>query len=210
MLTPGPDKRLLVAPLYGLSVAPPPATASALQLTCSSSARKHPLLLHKSSSSAPTWPPLLLIPVAPVTVPGATGTHALLLQLAGATGIFFSFSIYFFNRIFVVSTGIVSTGIWQRVGPVSTSPSSFFSTTTPVRSLSSSVPSTVSVEAVGSRSSRTRKAAWRRTTGAPAASAKRRLGRAPEAARSARTTRRRRRTVRRRRRRRRWSTVRRG
>src|SRR3954471_20945956 len=96
-------ERLLVALLFCLSVAPPPrATASALQLTCSSSARKHPLLLHKSSSSAPSWRPLLLIPVAPVTVPGATGTHALLLQLAGATGIYFSFSISFSNRIFAV------------------------------------------------------------------------------------------------------------
>src|SRR3954469_24137963 len=102
MLTPGPDKRLLVAPLFGLSVAPPPATASALQLTCSSSARKHPLLLHKSSSSAPMLGPLLLIPVAPVTVPGATGTHALLLHVTGATGIYFSFSISFSNRIFAV------------------------------------------------------------------------------------------------------------
>src|SRR3954467_7484028 len=89
-------ERLLVAP------PPPPATASALQLTCSSSARKHPLLLHKSSSSAPTWRPLLLIPVAPVTATGATGTHALLLHLSGATGIYFSFSISFSNLIFAV------------------------------------------------------------------------------------------------------------
>src|SRR3954466_8362937 len=95
-------KAISSAPLWPISSAPPPATASALQLTCSSSARKHPLLLHKSSSSAPTWRPLLLIPVAPVTVPGATGTHALLLHLSGATGIYFSFSISFSNRIFAV------------------------------------------------------------------------------------------------------------
>ena len=82
-------KAISRAPLWPISSAPPPATASALQLTCSSSARKHPLLLHKSSSSAPWWHPLLLIPVAPLTVPGATG-------------IYFSFSISFSNRIFAV------------------------------------------------------------------------------------------------------------
>src|SRR4051812_38433533 len=78
-------KDISSAPILLISSAPPLATASALQLTCSSSVRKHPLLLHKSSSSAPTWRPLLLIAVAPVTVPGATGTDALLLLVTGAT-----------------------------------------------------------------------------------------------------------------------------
>src|SRR3954462_5252833 len=95
-------KAITSAPILLISSAPPRATASALQLTCSSSARKHPLPLHKSSSSAPSWRPLLLIPVAPVKVPGATGTHALLLHLSGATGFYFSFSISFSNRIFSV------------------------------------------------------------------------------------------------------------
>uniref|UniRef100_J3N4Y7 Uncharacterized protein n=1 Tax=Oryza brachyantha TaxID=4533 RepID=J3N4Y7_ORYBR len=69
----------------------------------------------------------------------------------------------------------------RRVGPASTSPSSFFSTTAAV---SSSPFSVAKDDSEGpSRSSRTRKDAWSTMTGTPTESAARRLAMAPAAAR---------------------------
>src|SRR4051812_47255992 len=85
------------APFCLISNSPQRATDSVLQLTCSRSALWHPLLLHMVAVAPPLrdryykyWhqrPPL----------PGATGTRALLLYVAGAIGIYFSFFVSFLS-----------------------------------------------------------------------------------------------------------------